>query len=352
MAIDEDTVSRTEALQRLRSTLDEMKGSQVTLLGDVMLDRYHHGYANNLNSIAPVPVLKIFQTDESPGAAAHIARGLNSIGLDVDFHTYVGDDREGETIRNMLEQDGISIEGIESIKNRHTLVKIRFFGSRESLLDDSQILLQADRGPLEQIDRYISEKLTNNAMKALEESCALVISDYDNGSVRVSSASTLIAEASKNNIPVIVDPKLTGLERSRGATVVLVEMRGMELMRRRLESSDAASAASELIDTYDWNALVVLGGVNGVTLYQSEGDTIHFDCYASAPKQQIGLHDAAATALAVALGNGLPMEDAGLLAAAACDCILTAKASQEFVDLDTLGTWLDELVWQMQISER
>ena len=149
-----------------------------------------------------------------------------------------------------------------------------------------------------------------------------------------------------------MDPKLTGLERSRGATVVLVEMRGMELLRRRLGSFDSTSAASELISTYEWDALVVLGGVNGVTLYQSEGDVIHFDCLSPTPKQQIGLHDAAATALAVALGNGLPMEDAGLLAAAACDCILTAEASQEFVDIDTLGTWLDELVWQMQISER
>ena len=42
MAIDEDTVSRTEELRRLRSSLDAMKGTQVTLLGDVMLDRYHH----------------------------------------------------------------------------------------------------------------------------------------------------------------------------------------------------------------------------------------------------------------------------------------------------------------------
>ena len=67
MAIDEDTVSRIEALRRLRSCLNDMEGSQVTLLGDVMLDRYHHGYANNLNSIAPVPVLKIFQTTFSPG---------------------------------------------------------------------------------------------------------------------------------------------------------------------------------------------------------------------------------------------------------------------------------------------
>ena len=61
----EDEVSRTDSLLRLRASLDAMAGSRVTLLGDVMLDRYHHGYANNLNSIAPVPVLKIFQTDES-----------------------------------------------------------------------------------------------------------------------------------------------------------------------------------------------------------------------------------------------------------------------------------------------
>jgi hypothetical protein len=46
------------------------------------------------------------------------------------------------------------------------------------------------------------------------------------------------------------------------------------------------------------------------------------------------------------------MEDAGLLAAAACDCILTAEASHEFVDRETLGTWLDELSWQLHISER
>jgi len=270
MAMGEDEVSRTDSLLRLRASLDAMAGSRVTLLGDVMLDRYHHGYANNLNSIAPVPVLKIFQTDESPGAAAHIARGLNSIGLDVGFHTFVGDDREGSSIIEMLANDGISTAGIERVAGLHTLVKIRFFGSRESLLDESQILLQADRGPLEAMDDSMSAKLAGNAMTGLADSCALVISDYDKGAVTVAGASSLISAATEQGIPVIVDPKLTGLERSRGATVVLVEMRGMELMRRRLESEDSQSAADELISTYDWEALVVLGGVHGVTLYQSK----------------------------------------------------------------------------------
>jgi len=40
------------------------------------------------------------------------------------------------------------------------------------------------------------------------------------------------------------------------------------------------------------------------------------------------------------------------LAAAACECVLTAESSQEFVDKETLGLWIDELSWQMQISDR
>ena len=66
-------------------------------------------------------------------------------------------DREGKAIVDMLIEDGITGTGIESVTDRHTLVKIRFFGSRESLLEESQILLQADRGPLDPIENSMSD---------------------------------------------------------------------------------------------------------------------------------------------------------------------------------------------------
>jgi len=46
------------------------------------------------------------------------------------------------------------------------------------------------------------------------------------------------------------------------------------------------------------------------------------------------------------------MSSAVVLAAAACECVLSAKASHEFVNRRTLGLWLDELLWQLQISDR
>ena len=170
---------RKKILKDLRNLLNEIESSKVTLIGDIMLDRYHHGYSDRLISTAPAPVLKILRSEESPGAAAHIARGLCSLGLDVSVFSSVGDDREGEFIKTQFLSDGIPIDGIETIENRQTLTKIRFFGSRQSLLEKSQILLQADREPLDELDIEVSNRLVEMTLKSIPDSCALVISDYD-----------------------------------------------------------------------------------------------------------------------------------------------------------------------------
>ena len=129
MGLTDEGTTEAETLRRLGSLIDDVEGTRVTLIGDVMLDRYHHGYANNLNSTAPVPALRIIKSEESPGAAAHIARGLNSLGMDVDFFSCVGDDDEGSKILEKLSGDGISIQGISVVPNRKTLTKIRFYGN-------------------------------------------------------------------------------------------------------------------------------------------------------------------------------------------------------------------------------
>ena len=348
---DDSETLRQDSLARLISLLESIDGSKVTLIGDTMLDRYHHGFANNLNSTAPVPVLKIIDSDESPGASAHIAIGLTSFGMDVSFHTAVGDDAEASSITTSLKSKDIRIENIIRVKDRPTLTKIRFFASRESLLDRRQILLQADRGPNETLDESIASSLTDSALTNIPDSCALVISDYDKGVVTKDGAQILIEAATSSGIPAIVDPKLTGLEKSRGATVVIFEKRGMSLLARRIGLSDD-DAAKYLLDEYSWQGILVLGGIHGMYLHQNDQDSIFMPCMAPTAEQQIGMHDAAAASLAAALGSGLSLYDAALLASAACDCVLSATSGRDYIDRATLALWLDELSWQMRISDR
>ena len=348
---DDSEMLREESLARLSSLLESIDGSKVTLIGDTMLDRYHHGFANNLNSTAPVPVLKILESEESPGASAHIAIGLTSFGMDVSFHTAIGDDNESASIISTLKSMGVGSESVIRVKGRSTLTKIRFFGSRESLLDRSQILLQADRGPNTPLENSISDSLIDSALSNIPDSCALVISDYDKGVISRDGAQTLITTANNKGIPVIVDPKLTGLEKSRGATVVIFEKRGMSLLSRRIGLDDD-EAAKQLLEEYSWQGILVLGGIHGINLHQREQDSIFMPCMAPTADQQIGMHDAAATSLAAALGSGLDLYDAALLASAACDCVLSASTGRDYIDRATLGLWLDELAWQMRISDR
>lgn len=349
--MDEGT-DRASVLARLSDMLDSMGESKVTLIGDVMLDRFHHGYANNLDSTAPVPVLKIMRTEETPGAAAHIAMGLRSLGMQVSLHCCVGDDREGRTIETKLSEHGISTNGIHTVPDRNTLTKIRFYGSRESLLEESQILLQADRGPRDLLSDDFRQTIAHGAMSEIIDSSAVVLSDYDKGVLDTETSLMIISAAKQAGLPVIADPKLTGLDRSAGADVALFENRGLNLLARRQGAADQAKAADELISQYGWQALLVLRGTDGVTLYQADESPFHIPCMSPSAVQQIGLHDAAATALASALGNGLTMIDAATLAATTCDCILAAEASREFVDKETLRLWIDELSWQLRISDR
>ena len=54
---DEEAVLH-DTLSELKRHLRSDEPSKIVLIGDVMMDCYIHGYANNLNSRAPVPVLR------------------------------------------------------------------------------------------------------------------------------------------------------------------------------------------------------------------------------------------------------------------------------------------------------
>ena len=57
--LDEIIQAEVDRLKRLRTMVDGLPPTNVTLVGDVVLDRYVHGWANRLNATAPVPAVKV-----------------------------------------------------------------------------------------------------------------------------------------------------------------------------------------------------------------------------------------------------------------------------------------------------
>jgi D-beta-D-heptose 7-phosphate kinase/D-beta-D-heptose 1-phosphate adenosyltransferase len=318
----------------------------------VILDRYFHGFANDLNRYAPVPVLKVTESEESAGAAAHIARALLSLGMQPRLFSILGGDKAGRAAAQLLQLEGVDTNDLRIAAERLTITKTRYYGSRESLIGRKQLLLQVDEETRDEMPEDIVSRLVTAAADSIADSGVLVISDYGKGVVSDAGAAKLIATAKKHDVPVICDPKLTGLHRTNGATVVMFEERGMGLMQRRLGHSDDVETAAHLIEKNEWGSLLVLGGLAGVTLHRAGKEPEHHPCRLERSRQMIGLHDAAATGLAVGLSQGIDISDAAMLANAACECVLDAETAREFVDRRRLSTWLDEMAWKLQISER
>ena len=108
-----------------------------------------------------------------------------------------------------------------------------------------------------------------------------------------------------------------------------------------------------------WNLLTnMVGGLFSywgeiqASLYHSDGSIVYTPSSIVNPRQQIGLHDAAASAIAFALGNGHNLVESSILASAACDCILESKHGDSILTRESLMLRIDEITWTMQISDR
>jgi rfaE bifunctional protein kinase chain/domain len=351
MAMNEDEVELHTRLNKLKTIFTTPSGGNVLLVGDVMLDRYIHGYANDLNSRAPVPVLKETSRYDDVGAAAHVARGLKSLGLATSLFSIVGDDESGEIIIDSLEEENINCSGIVAVENRVTTVKNRLIASRPSLITNEQLLLRWDIEDDGDVPEEALQALIDSAMEKMNESDVLVISDYGHGVLTDWGTEKLIKAAKAANIPTICDPKLTGLHRIKGVDWVLFQTRGLELLRRRMGAADASECAARLLEENEWSNLLVLGGEAGVTVYNAKEKEIHVRCTLGQPLQVIGLLDAAAVAVTSALCLKLSSAEVAYLANAACEVIMSTEGRFTLTRSD-LSNRLDEVSWNMQISKR
>ncbi len=354
MVISEDDWVTHDNLQELRRAVEGLEAKKVVLVGDVMLDRYIHGYSNNLDPTAAVPVLKETHREQGAGAAAHVARGLLSFGLRPELFAVVGDDEAGRELLELLEDEGVPTDGIAVIEGRKTTVKTRLIAARESLINQKQLLMRWDSEANEPLQEDASTSIIDQACSALTSAAVLVISDYGKGVLNDSGAQRLVAAASAAGIPVITDPKLTGLHRIQGAQVAIMKARGLNLMRRRIGSGDSSEAATTILSENKIDSLLVAGGEDGTTLYKSDGSSLHIPCSAVNPRQQIGLLDAVNVAMTTALAAGLSPEQGCMLANSACEVILAGDSTsmETVLSARALATRLDEVAWSMHISQR
>jgi D-beta-D-heptose 7-phosphate kinase/D-beta-D-heptose 1-phosphate adenosyltransferase len=183
--------------------VDAFARLRVTVLGDVMLDSYLEGAASRLCQEAPVPVVALSGRKDIPGGAANTAVNVSSLGARVTLLGVIGDDREGQSLRQALEERGVATGELAIQRGRATLAKCRLSAA-------SQMVVRFDQGSEQPLDAPTENRLIERLRKT--DGCdALVISDYGYGVLTPRLIQCLVESQNRRPCIIVIDSKrLTG----------------------------------------------------------------------------------------------------------------------------------------------
>lgn len=175
----------------------------IVVIGDVILDINkfceikHTIPGNNL------PICNVVKTDNILGGAANVANNLHNLNCNIELISVIGNDHEGEKLKDIMNDNNIKHELFIDTK-RNTTVKTRIFNN--NINNNAELLSRSDVEDINDIDTEI-EKQIINYICSIENTCAIVFSDYNNGILTENLCRTLIEYSNKNGIYTFVDPK-------------------------------------------------------------------------------------------------------------------------------------------------
>jgi len=297
--------------------------ARVLVVGDVMLDRYWFGEVSRISPEAPVPVVHIASSDERPGGAANVARGVAALGSRCDLLAVVGEDEPADALARLL-----AAARVEAVLHRdpalHTTVKLRVIGRQQQLLR-----IDFETAPSEDV---LLTKLSDFE-SMLARADVVILSDYGKGGLQ--HIQRMIELARVAGKPTLVDPKGDDFERYRGATLLTPNRAEFRVVAGAWKSdAELAAKAQALRTSLDLEALLVTRSEEGMTLFR-DGAAVHEPAQAREVYDVSGAGDTVIATLGVMMARGADMPAAVRMANRAAG-IVVGKLGTAVVDRQEL----------------
>ncbi len=285
--------------KKLKKILEKFPQGKVAIVGDIMLDRFIQGTVNRISPEAPVPVVEVRGEKQTLGGAGNVAHNIVSLGGKVFLYGVVGDDREGEEIREKVTQLGIPQEGLITVKGRPTTLKTR-------IIAHSQQVVRIDREEKE----YIKSKVSTQIIEAMEKNKGktkvLVISDYGKGVITPYLFSRL-----NKNFFILVDPSLRHPFLYKGVDLVTPNlMEAGAMTGGKLETwKEIKESALKIRKKLSCSFVLVTCGEKGMVLLK-EKSFLHLPVRAKEVYDVTGAGDTVVAILSLSLSVGASLEEA------------------------------------------
>ncbi|WP_299181261.1 bifunctional D-glycero-beta-D-manno-heptose-7-phosphate kinase/D-glycero-beta-D-manno-heptose 1-phosphate adenylyltransferase HldE [uncultured Neptuniibacter sp.] len=285
--------------------------AQVLVIGDLMLDRYWHGPTSRISPEAPVPVVKVDQSEDRPGGAANVALNVTALGSGVSLVGLVGDDEAGQALEKQLSSARVNC-AFSVADNEPTITKLRVISRHQQL-----IRLDFE----EPFSSCYSDRVFDVAEPLLKNVGVIVLSDYGKGTL--ADCQQLIKAAKAENVPVMVDPKGSDFSRYRGATLLTPNLSEFEAIVGSCNSEEElVSKGQQLAKELELEALLVTRSEQGMTLIRVDQEELHFPARAREVFDVTGAGDTVISTLAASLAAGEDLSNAVALSNIAASIVV------------------------------
>lgn len=284
---------------------------RILVIGDIMLDRYWTGATSRISPEAPVPIVKISDTQNRLGGAANVAANLSQLGCQTSIFGIIGDDKAGKIVRELLDTANIQ-HNLHIDSQNPTVTKLRVMSQHQQLirLDFEEHLLEVDK------NLVLAE--IENEIGTFD---ALIISDYAKGTIR--DARYLIELCNKNNVPVLVDPKGVDFGRYSGATLLTPNRNELEaVVGKHQDMESLFAAAQQLCCELNIKAIIITLSDKGMALIQPDKKTVQLPAQAKDVYDVTGAGDTVISTLTAAIASKLNLDDAMRLANVAAGIVV------------------------------
>ncbi|SFD73750.1 D-alpha,beta-D-heptose 7-phosphate 1-kinase /D-beta-D-heptose 1-phosphate adenylyltransferase [Thiohalospira halophila DSM 15071] len=295
----------------MTAALPDFSTARVLVVGDVMLDRYWHGQTGRISPEAPVPVVRMQESEDRPGGAANVALNLAALGLRPTLVGLVGADDAGDRIGHELANAGVDARLVR-VPGRPTITKLRVLARHQQLLrvDFEEPFHDLDLTPLEQ-----------TVAEVVGEADVVILSDYAKGAL--ADPQRFIRLAREAGAKVLVDPKGHEFARYQGADLLTPNLSEFEAVTGPCSDEETLVAHGRTaLDALSLGALLVTRGEAGMTLIRPEGEPLHLPARAREVFDVTGAGDTVIATLGAALAADQPLPRAVALANAAAGLVV------------------------------